>query len=72
MIRMQDQKKEQKKNKYVKHNEKVQKAKKVGGAVAGVAAVAGVGIAKFGKEAIKHAPEVAKAAVGIAKNVIKL
>ena len=72
MIKLQDQKKEQRKNKFVKHNEKVQKAKKIGGTVAGGVVVVGVGAVKYGKEIVKHAPQVAKVAADVAKIVIKL
>ena len=68
MIRMQDQKRKQKKNKYVKHNKKIQKAKKIGGAIAGSSIVVIAGA----KEATKHAPEIAKVAAQIGKTVAKL
>ena len=72
MIKMQDQKTEQKKNRYVKHNDKVQKAKKIGAGVAGAAVVIAGGAAKFGKDIVKYAPQVAKVAADAAKAVIKL
>lgn len=72
MIRMQDQKKELKSNKYVRHNNMAQKVKKIGGTAVGVCAVVGVGVAKYGKEAIKNAPKLAKAAGEVVKTVIKL
>ena len=68
MVRMQDQKTQQKKNKYVRHNNKVQKAKKIGGAIAG----GGVVVLAGAKEVAKHAPDIAKAAAHIAKAVAKL
>lgn len=72
MIKLQDQKQKQRKNRFVKHNEKIQKAKKIGGTVAGGVAIVGVGVAKYGKEIVTNAPKVAKAAADIAKTVAKL
>ena len=72
MIRIQDQKKEVRSNKYVRHNKIAQKVKKIGGTAVGVCAVVGVGVAKYGKEAIKNAPQLAKAAGEVVKTIIKL
>lgn len=72
MIRIQDQKKELRNNKYVRHNKMAQKVKKIGGTAVGVCAVVGVGVAKYGKEAIKNAPQLAKAAGEVVKTIIKL
>lgn len=72
MIKIQEQKKEKKKNRFVKHNEKIQKAKKIAGTIVGGVAVVGVGVAKYGKEIVKHAPQAAKVAADVVKTVAKL